>query len=634
MSYLRVCALVALAVAILFVGSSFLLVSSQAGSSLVPHSPMVTALDVGTVSLDWNDVPNATAYALRYRDTEWQPLPHGDIRVTMQGSSAVVHGLPSGSEYAFAVRTLVANGTWSDWSEPVYDVALPARTPLARPTNLTVTKREPGSVTLDWHGTAPVNSYQVSYWHTSEAGEEWTILPDAGVQVSMDSSDGSSAVVSQLPEAPGRIHRFAVRAFTKGGFSDWSEALQAPAYLQAPQDLTGWFREPGLVELDWQDVLGADSYQVLYWHITEATTQWSILPVAGVQVSIDGSGALVDLPLGSSDMILSFSVRAVNEIGQSAWSRVTEVISSLGTPEGLSGQLHHDDTLTLDWHDVTAAHTYEVRFRQATESGFQWVILPAAGVQVSVDGSSASLNQLPFYNTFSFQVRARAGNSFVSDWSETVTVSNQGNVTVVTLQQVPTPPALSSTATLSPTPTPALQQGAATAVEPTPTPEPTRRSSSSQDRSSTDVQPTATPQPRIWLSPNPKSVSLKKDEWKKFAVRSVGIAAAQEIVVSIGITDTPAKDMEPDEEKGRIAFSFTNDSEKLTAVTGCARSGSSYQENFHNQGMGEYIFHLGGCEEGSVRISVDVYRFTGNAGTHPEPLRVVEYDITVEPSDN
>ena len=167
----RLYAIVALAIAVLVTGSSFFLVSSRAGGALAPNSPILTALDMGAVSLDWDDVPDAAEYELQYRDKEWKPLPHKDVQVTIQGSSAVVHGLPGGSDYAFAVRMRAVNGNWSAWSEPLYDVALPAEAPPIRPTHLRVTKRGLGSVTLDWQGAAPIDSYQSSYWHSSEEGD-------------------------------------------------------------------------------------------------------------------------------------------------------------------------------------------------------------------------------------------------------------------------------------------------------------------------------------------------------------------------------------------------------------------------------------------------------------------------------
>ena len=501
MNKLRLGAIVALAVAVLVTGSSFFLVSSRAGGSLVPHSPILTALDMGSVSLDWNDVPNAAEYELQYRDIEWNPLPHRDVRITIQGSSAVVHGLPGGSDYAFAVRTRAKNGRWSDWSEPLYDVALPAETPLASPTRLRVTKRELGSVTLDWQGATQINNYQVSYWYSSEEGDEWIILPAAGIQLLMDWAEGSKAIVNQLPEDPERIHNFAVRAFTGGGFSAWSEVVRAPDYLKAPEDLIGWYRDPGVVRLDWPDVAGADTYEVLYWHETQASSRWSVLPVEGARVSINGSGARVDLSPFRSDKMLNFAVRAVSGESTSTWSKVVEVALELGVPQGLWGLNSPDGGVWLDWNDVSSAHAYDVRFWLETTGAPQWVILPVAEVPVQVEGSEATLEQLPGYASYHFQVRAVDGGGETSAWSEVLEVTNPEGFVFLSPFETPIAtvtliPALPPTATptFTPTATPMPTATLTPTVTPTPTPTRRRRSSGSQTPATPTPIPTRPPE--------------------------------------------------------------------------------------------------------------------------------------------
>lgn len=493
----RLYAIVALAIAVLVTGSSFFLVSSRAGGALAPNSPILTALDMGAVSLDWDDVPDAAEYELQYRDKEWKPLPHKDVQVTIQGSSAVVHGLPGGSDYAFAVRMRAVNGNWSAWSEPLYDVALPAEAPPIRPTHLRVTKRGLGSVTLDWHGAAPIDSYQISYWHSSEEGDAWVILPAEDIQVLMDWADGSRAIVSQLPEGPERIHNFAVRTFTGAGFSAWSDVVRAPDYLTAPEELIGWYRDPGLVRLDWLDVAGAVTYQVLYWHETPAAAQWSVLPVEGAQLSIDGSGARVDLSPFSSDRMLNFAVRAVNSVSISPWSKVVEVALELGEPQGLWGLRQPDGAAWLDWNDVSSAQTYDVRFWHERGGNPQWVILPITEIPVSVEGSGATLEQLPDYASYYFQVRAVDGGGESSDWSEVFEMSNPGGTDFLSPFETPIATAPVAIPTLIPTATatatPTVTPSPTATLGPTATPTPTTRARRRDNSGQTPATPTSTP---------------------------------------------------------------------------------------------------------------------------------------------
>ena len=82
---------------------------------------------------------------------------------------------------------------------------------------------------------------------------------------------------------------------------------------EAPDKPTGSMPEPGSVMLDWNDVAGADSYDVRYYY-----DDWVELPAGSITIVFDGSGAQIS---GLPDWRFHyFSVRAVNEAGASEWS--------------------------------------------------------------------------------------------------------------------------------------------------------------------------------------------------------------------------------------------------------------------------------------------------------------------------
>ena len=309
----------------------------------------------------------------------------------------------------------------------------------------------------------------------------------------MDWADGSRAIVSQLPEGPERIHNFAVRTFTGAGFSAWSDVVRAPDYLTAPENLIGWYRDPGLVRLDWLDVAGAATYQVLYWHETPASAQWSVLPVAGAQLSIDGSGARVDLSPFSSDRMLNFAVRAVNSVSISPWSKVVEVALELGVPQGLWGLRQPDGAAWLDWNDVSSAQTYDVRFWHERGGNPQWVILPITEIPVSVEGSGATLEQLPDYASYYFQVRAVDGGGESSDWSEVFEMSNPGGTDFLSPFETPIATAPVEIPTLIPTATPTVTPSPTATLGPTATPTPTTRARRRDNSGQTPATPTSSP---------------------------------------------------------------------------------------------------------------------------------------------
>ena len=624
MSILRVCVFAALAMAVLSVGVFSL--HRSASASLAPSKPIAKSIESGMVSLDWDDVPGATGYELRYWDTEWNVLPHDDVNVTLEGSSAVIRSLPGGSEYAFSVRTRAPGGYRSNWSEPVYPTLLPVRALPAQPGNLKVVKRERNSVKLEWHGVNSADSYQVAYWRTSEEGEDWVILPDEGIHVSFNTISGPGAVVSRLPDQPEKMHDFAVRAVNAEGVSSWSEVVQAPAFLQVPQDLIGWFQASGQVVLSWQAVPAANSYEILFWHDLQTVSEvWVILPTDDIEVSLNGPQALVDLGSDYSDRLLNFSVRAINDLSKSPWSSIVAVGPVLQIPAELTGRLLEDGSITLNWLDVPIVDAYEVRFLLGGASGSQWVTLPAEGIEVSFDGSGARLEQLPDYAAYALQVRATKEHSLPSDWSEEFMIARQASVLAATVQTTPggSPPAGPSTAlTESPeAPGAPPQSGPSSAGPPVgpSTPETvTETRSTSRDRSPSSPRSVPALHPEAWLSPKPSI--LKKHDWKKFVVKSANIAAAREIVASIGINYT-------EEGKKALAFSFSDDVEPKEA---CEHSKpfSSLQENFFNQGVGNFTFYVTGCKDGSTEISLDVSRFTGSVDSISPIL--VKYPITVK----
>ena len=68
------------------------------------------------------------------------------------------------------------------------------------------------------------------------------------------------------------------------------------------------------VDLEWNDLPSADSYEVQFIH----ADQWIDLPANGTEIAFDGAGAVVRGLLASE--VYHFRVRALNSNGASAWS--------------------------------------------------------------------------------------------------------------------------------------------------------------------------------------------------------------------------------------------------------------------------------------------------------------------------
>ena len=192
-----------------------------------PNRPSGQLTGSGAVSLDWNDVPTATSYEVRfwlaterhYVELSPDAAVHG-ISITFDGSSAAVSGLPTTDHdgwYFFQVRAINDGGA-SDWS-PNNAIAVPTDGPVPpdTPEPPTGQRTGVGTVTLDWDDVDRATGYQVGLWsHPNLVPLPSDDMPAVKVQM-----NGSSATLTGLPS--GWSHYwFTIRAGNEGGTSGWS----------------------------------------------------------------------------------------------------------------------------------------------------------------------------------------------------------------------------------------------------------------------------------------------------------------------------------------------------------------------------------------------------------------------------
>ena len=91
-------------------------VSTQGSAPDTPDQPVGTAVFVGGVDLEWNDVPGADSYDVQlFRNGQWADLPGDGVEITFYGAGAIISELDPGSTHWFQVRARNAHGS-SDWS--------------------------------------------------------------------------------------------------------------------------------------------------------------------------------------------------------------------------------------------------------------------------------------------------------------------------------------------------------------------------------------------------------------------------------------------------------------------------------------------------------------------------------------
>ena len=103
-----------------------------------PNYPNGSITGVGSVALDWDDVPTALSYAVQvHTGTAWTLLPVNGITIQFSGSSAQIDGLPNYDTYYLRVRAenTAGNSPWSGFAVIVNDTSnLATSTPTPTPT--------------------------------------------------------------------------------------------------------------------------------------------------------------------------------------------------------------------------------------------------------------------------------------------------------------------------------------------------------------------------------------------------------------------------------------------------------------------------------------------------------------------
>ena len=92
-------------------------VFAQGGAPDTPDQPTATAVFIGGVDLEWNEVPGADSYDVQlYRNGQWIDLPGDGVEIAFYGAGAIISELDPTSSLWFHVRARNVHGI-SDWSE-------------------------------------------------------------------------------------------------------------------------------------------------------------------------------------------------------------------------------------------------------------------------------------------------------------------------------------------------------------------------------------------------------------------------------------------------------------------------------------------------------------------------------------
>ena len=294
-------------------------------------------------------------------------------------------------------------------------------------------------LTISWtppddNGTAPVRGYRIEWRKKGQDYQAW------------DSTQVAHTTLTYaIPYlANGITYYVRVTAQNASGYGTPSEeASDAPGSgtsgLDTPVIQTSEAIHHRMVKLGWDDVDGADGYEVQFYR--NGSEEWVTLPTGDFASVFNGSSVVVS-GLPENDFWF-FQVRATGCGGPSEWSEILMMVSTKATdwegvpvptpeagdtpePKGCppgTPVLHepealHHHKVKLAWDAVDGADSYEVQTYD--HGGEVWVDLPTDDIDIVFNDSSAVVSGLLPENSFwHFQVRAvnAAGES---GWSEIV----------------------------------------------------------------------------------------------------------------------------------------------------------------------------------------------------------------------
>ena len=203
----------------------------------VPDQLAGTAVFIGGVDLEWNDVPGADSYDVQLgRGGQWIDLPADGVEVAFYGAGAIISGLDPEATLWFQVRAANGHGV-SDWSATL---AL-SSTSQFKKGRKAMPDNKPASGAPVVHGTAQAGE---SLWADATGIEDRNGLDRVQFQYQWTSNDGTTDTdiagatdsgYTLLAADVGRTIKVKVAFTDRRGYSETRTSAATDAVEAAPQ---------------------------------------------------------------------------------------------------------------------------------------------------------------------------------------------------------------------------------------------------------------------------------------------------------------------------------------------------------------------------------------------------------------
>ena len=287
------------------------------------------------IDLAWNTVGSADSYEVQYKVNG---AAGGWTTENVTTTSTTLSGLRTSTNYVVRVRAICSGvlGTFSV-IESVTTDAISCE-------QVVITSATPTSNTIDlvWDAVGSADSYDVQ--HKVSGGSSWTTVNETG---------SSATIAGLLPTTNYVIRVRAICSGVSGTFSAM-ESVTTNALSCEQVVITNSTPSDNSIDLTWNTVVSADSYQVQYK--VSGGGAWTTVNESGTSTTITG------LSPSTSYVV---RVRAICSGVAGTFSAISSVATSAVNCEQvvISSAVPSDNSIDLTWNAVSSAGDYQILYK-------------------------------------------------------------------------------------------------------------------------------------------------------------------------------------------------------------------------------------------------------------------------------
>jgi len=361
-------------------------ITGRAKYALAAAPANLTAAPAGTsVTITWDAVSGALSYDLEF---------DGVIKNVKLNTTYKSTGLKPSTQHTYRVRTrnVQGAGEWSTLKSVMTTGGLPGA-----PTGITHTATNT-TATINWTAAADAETYEIV---EIVNGQETRIV-----------DNNTPTTCEKRGLTPNTTHIYKIRGVNSIGAGAWSDPITITTYLLDTPSGISTNESDTSIELTWNAVQDAASYQITLNNGTPVTSNTTTYTFTGLTPETKYSFQIKAVSAagesGLSDVITTYATPVKPAIPQNVNATVSDTLititwDAVGNAEGydveLDGILMEDDDDPIYIHDGLESdtlHAYRVRARNAAIEG-DWSAMqyiktlpgkPAAPANIEVKSSS------------------------------------------------------------------------------------------------------------------------------------------------------------------------------------------------------------------------------------------------------